>query len=67
MLYARPRIPLFLALLFHIVGVIGILFTPYKDWFINNTPLTLILMGVLLAASQERLEKGFIGFFYWHL
>ena len=63
MLYARPRIPLFLALLFHIVGVIGILFTPYKDWFINNTPLTLILMGVLLAASQERLEKGFIGFF----
>lgn len=63
MLYASPRIPLFLALLFHIVGVIGILFTPYKDWFINNTPLTLILMGVLLAASQERLEKGFIGFF----
>jgi len=64
MLYERPRIPLFLALLFHITGVIGILFTPYKDWFIHNTPITLILMGVLLAASQERVEKGFIGFFF---
>lgn len=63
MLYARPRIPLFLAILFHITGVIGILFTPYKDWFINNTPITLLLMGVLLAFSQERIEKGFIGFF----
>ncbi|HLD54546.1 MAG TPA: carotenoid biosynthesis protein [Sediminibacterium sp.] len=63
MLYAKPRIPLFLAILFHITGVIGILFTPYKDWFINNTPFTLLLMGVLLAASQERLEKGFVGFF----
>ena len=28
---------LFIALLFHISGVIGILFTPYKDWFIKNT------------------------------
>lgn len=63
MLYNRPLIPLFLAILFHISGVIGILFTPYKDWFINNTPITLILMSVLLAASQERIEKGFIGFF----
>ena len=63
MLYAKPRIPLFLAILFHITGVIGILFTPYKDWFIHNTPITLLLMGVLLAASQERIEKGFIGFF----
>lgn len=63
MLYAKPRIPLFLAILFHISGVIGILFTPYKDWFIHNTPITLLLMGVLLAASQERIEKGFIGFF----
>jgi len=63
MLYQKPFIPLFLAILFHFTGVIGILFTPYKDWFISNTPLNLILMSVLLAASQERLEKGFIGFF----
>jgi putative membrane protein len=63
MLYKRPLIPLFLAILFHISGVIGILYTPYKDWFINNTPITLVLMSFLLAASQERIEKGFIGFF----
>lgn len=63
MLYNRPLIPLFLAILFHVSGVIGILFTPYKHWFINNTPITLMLMSVLLAASQERIERGFIGFF----
>ena len=63
MLYKKPGIPLFIAILFHFTGVLGILFTPYKDWFIANTPLTLILMGILLAASQEKIEKGFVLFF----
>ncbi|MEO0066812.1 MAG: hypothetical protein RI983_2138 [Bacteroidota bacterium] len=63
MLYKKPGIPLFIAILFHFMGVLGILFTPYRDWFIANTPLTLILMGILLAASQEKIEKGFVLFF----
>ncbi len=63
MLYKKPGIPLFIAILFHFTGVLGILFTPYRDWFIANTPLTLILMGILLAASQEKIEKGFVLFF----
>lgn len=63
MLYKKPGIPLFIAILFHFTGVLGILVTPYKDWFIANTPLTLILMGILLAASQEKIEKGFVLFF----
>lgn len=63
MLYKKPAIPLFIAILFHFMGVLGILLTPYRDWFIANTPLNLILMGILLAASQERIEKGFVLFF----
>ena len=63
MLYKKPGIPLFIAILFHFTGVLGILFTPYRDWFIANTPLTLILMGILLAASQEKIEKRFVLFF----
>lgn len=63
MLYKKPGIPLFIAILFHFMGVLGILLTPYRDWFIANTPLNLILMGILLAASQERIEKGFVLFF----
>lgn len=63
MLYKKPAIPLFIAILFHFMGVLGILLTPYRDWFIANTPLTLILMGILLAASQEKIEKGFVLFF----
>ena len=56
MLYKKPAIPLFIAILFHFMGVLGILLTPYRDWFIANTPLTLILMGILLVASQEKIE-----------
>ncbi len=63
MLYKKPAIPLFIAILFHFMGVLGILLTPYRDWFIANTPLNLILMGILLAASQEKIEKGFVLFF----
>ena len=40
--------PLFLALLFHGTGVLGILFTPYKDWFVSSTPLVLLFMFLLL-------------------
>lgn len=44
----------FLAILFHVCGAIGILFTPYRDWFIANTPLNLLLMGVLLIWNQAK-------------
>ena len=52
----------FLAILFHLSGLIGILFTPYKDWFIHNTPLNLCLMTVLLIWCQEKKNSGFFLF-----
>lgn len=55
----RNNIALFIALLFHISGAIGILFSPYKDWFIQNTPLNLSLMAALLFFTQENKNNFF--------
>lgn len=49
----KQNIALFLALLFHVCGAIGILFTPYRQWFIDNTPLNLLLMAALLVFTQK--------------
>jgi bisanhydrobacterioruberin hydratase len=53
----------FLALLFHVSGLIGILFSPYKDWFINNTPVNLLVMFALLIWNQTTINRNLIGFF----
>ena len=48
------NIALFIALLFHVSGIIGILFTPYKNWFIQNTPVNLLVMATLLIITQKQ-------------
>lgn len=63
MFYLKKHYPLFLALLFHVTGVLGILFSPYKDWFVNNTPLVLLTMFLLLTQSETKLSKKHIVFF----
>ena len=55
----KKNIAIFVALLFHISGAIGILFSPYKDWFVQNTPLNLCLMAALLLYTQEQKNKWF--------
>ncbi len=50
---------LFVVLLFHVCGAIGILFTPYKDWFIQNTPLNLLIMAALLVITQRQKNAAF--------
>jgi len=55
----KTNIALFLAILFHVCGLIGILFTPYKEWFINNTSVNLLLMGVLLIITQKERPASF--------
>jgi putative membrane protein len=57
--FSTYQIALFLALLFHISGAIGILFTPYKDWFIQHTPLNLLLMAGLLIWTQSDKNLAF--------
>lgn len=60
---SRQHIAIFFALLFHLSGFIGIVFTPYRDWFIQNTPLNLCLMCVLLIWTQEEKNLSFYFFF----
>ncbi len=59
----KYNIAIFIALLFHISGAIGILFTPYKAWFIANTPLNLLIMLVLLIWLQPKKNLAFFLFF----
>lgn len=61
--YIKKYSPLYLALLFHITGLLGILFTPFKDWFVISTPLVLLTMFILLAKTQIQLSKDYILFF----
>ncbi|HXL58075.1 MAG TPA: carotenoid biosynthesis protein [Chitinophagaceae bacterium] len=58
----KNNIALFLALLFHACGAIGILFTPYKQWFVSNTPVNLLLMTALLVFTQK--EKNLPFYFF---
>ncbi|WP_298301890.1 carotenoid biosynthesis protein [Hydrotalea sp.] len=48
-----------IALLVHVSGALGILFTPYKDWFVAFTPLNLLLMLFLLIANQRQRNRPF--------
>ena len=59
----KYNIAIFIALLFHISGVIGILFTPYKAWFIANTPVNLVIMLGLLIWLQPKKNVSFFLFF----
>ena len=51
-----------LAILFHLCGLIGILFANYRDWFIAHTPLNLVLMALLLIWCQENKSISFFLF-----
>lgn len=63
MLFSKPTIPIMIALLFHLCGLIGMAFTAYKNWFIGNTPLNLMLMSALLFFSEEKWQKNYLYFF----
>jgi bisanhydrobacterioruberin hydratase len=62
MKFSKQTIATFLALLFHGSGLIGILFTPYRDWFIQHTALNLTLMGLLLVLTQPEKNVAFFLF-----
>ena len=59
----KKNISIFIALLFHVCGAIGILFSPYKDWFVANTPFNLVLMTALLFWVQSKKNGSFFLFF----
>lgn len=60
----RYKLPVsaFIAILFHVSGLIGILFTEHKAWFIANTPLNLLVMFLLLLWNQPKRNISFLLF-----
>lgn len=51
----------FIAVLFHVSGFIG-LFTSKHDWFVENTPLNLLIMAALIIWTQPNKNAGFFVF-----
>ena len=63
MIYLRKYNAISLAILFHFMGVIGILFTPFSKLFVESTPYVMLFMSFLLTKSQSIIDKKFIIFF----
>jgi putative membrane protein len=57
----RFHVATFIALLFHVSGCIG-MFTSHREWFIQNTPLNLLLMFGLLLFTHRGMSMKFFGF-----
>lgn len=49
----------YIAIIIHGFGVIGILMPAYRDWFIQYTPFNLVIIGALLLIQQEQRNKQF--------
>jgi putative membrane protein len=53
------RVALFITLLVHVTGIAGMLFAPYKDWFVQSTSINLCLMTALLILTHPQKDKSF--------
>ena len=60
-LFSKYQIATSLAILFHVIGIAGILFFD-KDFFIRSTPFNLLLMFALLLWTQEKPNRYFLLF-----
>ncbi|MBX9732744.1 MAG: carotenoid biosynthesis protein [Chitinophagaceae bacterium] len=49
----------YIAIIIHGFGIIGILSSQYSAWFIKCTPFNLIIMAILLLLQQEKTNKKF--------
>ena len=67
----KHKLPIFLILLFHISGFIGMCCTPYMQWFLNNTPLNLLVafFSIFISIPNKTLNfykiSLFIAIFGW--
>lgn len=60
--YSRYQIATAIAILFHIIGLAGILFIN-KDFFVRATSMNLLLMLILLIYTQRKINLAFVLFF----
>lgn len=59
----KPAIATLIAIIFHLVGVTGILFFD-RDFFVSLTPYNLLLSFILLLWSQPKRNKAFYFFLF---
>jgi len=59
--FTRIQIATFIAILFHVIGLIGILFFD-KTIFVQTTSLNLLLMFLLILFTQSTINKSFLFF-----
>lgn len=59
--FTRIQIATFIAILFHVIGLIGILFFD-KTIFVQTTSLNLLLMFILILFTQNTINKSFLFF-----
>ncbi len=59
----KYNIATFIALLFHVSGLIG-MFTSKYSWFVANTPLNLLIMFGLIIWTQSEKNKAFFAFVF---
>lgn len=60
MLKTKTKIATTIAILFHAIGLVGMLFN--KDFFVATTPINLLLMVGLLFYTQEKINLSFLFF-----
>lgn len=53
----KQNIAIAIAFIFHLTGALGIIFSPYSKWFINNTAINLLLMFFLICYLQVSIEQ----------
>lgn len=56
----KPGVSIIFIIVFHIVGLLGFIFSEYQDFFLSFVPFHLLLMAAILVANQ----KEFNGKFY---
>jgi uncharacterized membrane protein len=61
LLLEKKSIAIFVILLFHISGFIGVGFTAYTSWFLHYTPLNLLVALAAIIWAHEGKNKAF-----WH-
>lgn len=59
----KYKVAVFLALLFHVSGFIG-MFTSKQSWFVANTPLNLIIMFALIIWTHNGKNAAFYAFVF---
>ena len=59
LIFTTKNIGIFVLLLFHISGFIGMVWSPYRDWFLGNTPLNLGVAAVCVLANIANKNKAF--------